>query len=170
MRMYGAEFTDAQLLDQGVSVYETEAIAIVESGTIFVGGHFVVPLSWKRGVNTGNYSSALSRLNSLKQHLINDEALRFRYAQTMKIEKGYAVPVPGEQLHCDFHPRSYLLRHAVLNPKKPEKPRIVLDCAAKHKGQSLNDMLYQGPDTTANLVGILLRFRKELVAVIADIE
>ncbi|VDP90656.1 unnamed protein product [Echinostoma caproni] len=52
----------------------------------------------------------------------------------------------------------------------PKKLRIVLDCAAKHKGKSLNDMLYQGSDTTATLVGILLRFRKERVAVTAGIE
>ncbi|VDP91064.1 unnamed protein product [Echinostoma caproni] len=74
-----------------------------------LGGHFVVPLPCKKGVNTGmgNYASALSRLNSLKRRLINDESLRFRYAQTMKmtIEKEYAVPVPGEQLQCDFHTR-----------------------------------------------------------------
>ncbi|VDP88395.1 unnamed protein product [Echinostoma caproni] len=86
------------------------------------------------------------------------------------IEKGYTVPVPGEQLHCNFHPHWYLPQHAVLNPKKPEKLRTVLDYAAKHMGQSLNDMPFQGPDTTANLVGILLRFRKQRVAVTADIE
>ncbi|VDP88705.1 unnamed protein product [Echinostoma caproni] len=86
----------------------------------------------------------------------------------MTIGKGYAVPVPGEHLQCDFHLRWYLLHHAVLNPKKPEKMRIVLDCAAKHKGQSLNDMLYQGLEATANLVSILLRFRKERVVVTAD--
>ncbi|VDP83295.1 unnamed protein product [Echinostoma caproni] len=174
MRMYDEEFTDAQLLDQGVSVDDTEAIAILESSTIFVNGHFVVPLPWKKSVNTGmgNYASVLSRLNSLKRRLINDEAPRFRYVQTMKttIEKGYAVPVPGEQLHCDFHPRWYLPHHAVLNPKKPEKLRIFLGYASKHKGQSLNDMLYQGLDTTVNLVGIHVRFRKECVAVTADIE
>ncbi|VDP89347.1 unnamed protein product [Echinostoma caproni] len=172
MRMYDAEFTDAQLLDQGISVDDTEAIAIVESGTMFVGGHFAVPVPWKKGVNTGmgNYASALSRLNSPKRRLINDESLRFRYAQTMKmtIEKGYAVSVPGEQLHCDFHPRWYLPHHAVLNTKKPEKLRTVLDCAAKHKVQSLNDILYQGPYTTENLVCIPLRFRKERLAVTAD--
>ncbi|VDP92644.1 unnamed protein product [Echinostoma caproni] len=55
-------------------------------------------------------------------------------------------------------------------PEIPEKLRIVLEFVAKHKGQSLNDVLYQGPDTTTNLVGILLRFRKERVAVTADIE
>ncbi|VDP75723.1 unnamed protein product [Echinostoma caproni] len=108
MQMYDAELTNAQLLDQGISIDDTEAMGIVESGTMFVDGHFVVPLPWKKGVNTGvrKYASALSRLNSPKHRLIIDEGLRFRYAQTMKMttEKGYAVPVSGEQLHCDFHP------------------------------------------------------------------
>ncbi|VDP13675.1 unnamed protein product [Echinostoma caproni] len=172
MQMHDAEFTDAQLLNQGISVDYTEAMATVDSGTMFVDGHFVVPLPWRNSVNTdmGNYESALSRLNSLKHRLINDKALRFRYAQTMKMtkEKRYAVPVSGE--HCDIHPCWYLPHHAVLTQKKPEKVRVVLDCAAKHKGLSLNDMFYQGPDTTANLVGILLRFRTARIAVTADIE
>ncbi|VDP89685.1 unnamed protein product [Echinostoma caproni] len=106
MRIYGV---DLQLLDQGISVDDTEAMAIVEFGTMFVDGQFVVPLPWKKGVNTslGNYAPALLRLNSLKRRLINDEALRLRYAQTMKmtIQKRYAVPVPGKQLHGDSHPR-----------------------------------------------------------------
>ena len=46
----------------------------------------------------------------------------------------------------------------------------MLDCAAKSRGWSLNDQLYQGPDTTANLVGVLLRFRTGRVAVAADVE
>ncbi|VDP93725.1 unnamed protein product [Echinostoma caproni] len=119
-----------------------------------------------------SHAPSLSSLSSLKRRLINDELLRFRYAQTMKmtIEKGYAVPVPGEQLKCDFYPRWYLPHYAVLSPKKPVKLRIFLDCAAQHKVKSLNDILYQGPDTTANLVGMLLRFRKERVAGTADIE
>ena len=56
-----------------------------------------------------------------------------------------------------------------MNPKKPDKLRIVLDCAATFRGYSLNDKLYRGPDTIAELVGVLLRFREKPVAVVADI-
>ena len=46
----------------------------------------------------------------------------------------------------------------VVNPKKPEKLRVVFDCAAKYKGRSLNEELLQGPDLNNTLVGVLLRF------------
>ena len=37
-------------------------------------------------------------------------------------------------------------------------------------GESLNEKLYKGPDLTNSLVGVLTRFRKDRVAVMADIE
>jgi hypothetical protein len=58
----------------------------------------------------------------------------------------------------------------VVHPQKPEKVRVVFDCAAKYGGTSLNDMLLQGPDVTNTLVGVLTRFRQESTAVMADIE
>jgi len=56
----------------------------------------------------------------------------------------------------------------VLN--KPGKTRVVFDYAAKHKETSLNDQLLTEPDLTNSIVGILMRFREEQVALSADIE
>ena len=53
---------------------------------------------------------------------------------------------------------------------KPGKTRVVFDCAAKHRGTSLNDQLLTGPDLTNSVVGVLIRFREEQVALSADIE
>ena len=58
----------------------------------------------------------------------------------------------------------------MFNPQKPGKTRVVFDCAAKFHNTSLNDQLLKGPDLTNNLVGVLLRFRKESIALMADIE
>ena len=55
-------------------------------------------------------------------------------------------------------------------PKKPDKIRVVFDSAAETKGTSLNKALLSGPDLTNNLLGILLRFRQDTVAFVADIE
>jgi len=46
----------------------------------------------------------------------------------------------------------------------------VFDCSAKFQGTSLNDQLFKGPDLTNSLVGVLVRFRQDHVALMADIE
>ena len=56
------------------------------------------------------------------------------------------------------------------NPHKPDKVRAVFDCAAKYKGTSLNDNLIRGPDLMNSLIGVLMRFRKERVALVANVE
>ena len=48
--------------------------------------------------------------------------------------------------------------------------RVVFDCSVKYRGSSLNDKLLQGPDLTNFLVGVLMRFRQEPVALMADVE
>ena len=64
----------------------------------------------------------------------------------------------------------YLPTHPVENPNKPGKVRRVANAASKFKGVSLNNALVTGPDLLANLLEIILRFRKHPVGVLADIE
>ena len=59
--------------------------------------------------------------------------------------------------------------HGVRHPKK-HKLRVVFDCSASFQGTSLNDELIQGPNLTNTLLGVLIRFRQEPVAMMADIE
>lgn len=47
---------------------------------------------------------------------------------------------------------------------------MVFDCTSTNKGTSLNKELLQGPDLTNTLMGVLLRFHQELIAVMGDIE
>lgn len=60
--------------------------------------------------------------------------------------------------------------HGVVHPNKPGKVRVVFDAAAKYKGISLNDNLLPGPDLLNNLVSVLLTFRTNRYAIMADIE
>ncbi|CAH8505861.1 unnamed protein product [Schistosoma mattheei] len=173
-KLYDVEFSDVYSNDKSVSIEDKAAISIVEGGTRFENGHFVVPIPWKGNpdMKGGNYEVANSRLRSLKRRLLKDDILYIKYTKGIESNfiKGYAEKVPEIQVQPSYRPRWYLPHHAVLNPKKPEKLRVVFDCAAKFAGVSLNDMIYQGPDTTAELVCILLRFRKEAVAISADVE
>lgn len=65
----------------------------------------------------------------------------------------------------------YLPIFGVYHPKKNlGQIRAVFDSSAKHDGVSLNDVLLTGPDLNNNLLGVLLRFRQDSVAVTADIQ
>ena len=85
------------------------------------------------------------------------------------LKKGHARKIPLDEVNT-YATKWYLPHHPVLNPQKPSKLRVVFDCAAKSKGVSLNDALMQGPDLVNSLIGVLIRFRKEQVAITADIE
>ena len=64
----------------------------------------------------------------------------------------------------------YLPLFSVYHPKKPDSVRVVFDSSAKFHGSSLNDVLLKGPPSCNSLLGILMRFRKEAVAVTVDVE
>lgn len=64
----------------------------------------------------------------------------------------------------------YLPTFGVYHPKKPNQIRVVFDSSAECDGTSLNDVLLSGPDLNNTLLGILLRFHKEPVALTADVE
>lgn len=84
--------------------------------------------------------------------------------------KGHARKVPHELNGAVERPLRYLPHHPVFQDQKPGKVRVVFDCAAGSGGISLNDQLLQGADLTNNLTGVLLRFRKESIALMADME
>lgn len=66
--------------------------------------------------------------------------------------------------------RWYLPLFGLYYPKKTRKKRVVFDSSAHHEDVSLNDVLLSGPDMNNTLLGVLMRFRKEAVAIIADTE
>jgi hypothetical protein len=115
---------------------------------------------------------AEKRLGYLKKRLERDPTLHAKYKATMEeyISKGHAKRVQRNEGDnpdglSPKKPILYLPHHPVTHPQKPEKVRIVFDCATKYHNTSLNDHLLQGPDFTNSLVGVLLRFRQERVAV-----
>lgn len=82
------------------------------------------------------------------------------------LDRGHAELAP---LLKDGEECWYLPLFGVYHPKKTDQIRVVFDSSAKYEGLSLNSVLMTGPDLINNLVGVLLRFRKEPVAVMADI-
>lgn len=75
-----------------------------------------------------------------------------------------APPIP-EDKEC-----WYLPLFGVYHPKKPDKIRGVFDSSVVYQGKSLNSVLLTGPNLTNSLLGVFIRFRRDQIAVIADIE
>ncbi len=58
----------------------------------------------------------------------------------------------------------YLPIFGVYHPQKPGQIRVMSSTPVrKHRGVSLNDVLLSGPDLNNSLLGVLLRFRRELI-------
>ena len=64
----------------------------------------------------------------------------------------------------------HLPHHGIYHPNKPGKIRVIFDLSAEFHGTSINKTLLSRPDMTNQIVGVLLRFREEQIAVTADIE
>jgi len=158
--------------EKGMSVEDRRAISVMEETISKVGEHYELAIPFKqRPVNLPNNRFLVEeRLRSLGRRLSRDAALCKKYCDGMNdmVIKGYASRVEGEESNRDDGAVWYLPHHAVA--KKGDKIRIVFDCAARFRGTSLNDQVMQGPNLTNTLVGVLLRFRQEHVAVMADIE
>ncbi|VDO89179.1 unnamed protein product [Schistosoma mattheei] len=111
------------------------------------------------------------RLECLRKRFVKDNSLLEKYQVVVNkhLSKGYIIETSKEGFDRDAV-CSYVLHHSVINPKKPEKLRIVFDCAAVYQGYSPNGQLLRGLNTVNSLIGVLLRFRLGNVALAADTE
>ena len=67
------------------------------------------------------------------------------------VEKKYAEPIPQDELTLDDGRVWYLPHHNATSESKPDKFRIILDCAEKYSGVSLNSECLQGPIFAKNV-------------------
>jgi hypothetical protein len=173
-RMWNTDFPDSCTDTRtGMSVEDKRALSTMVSTKEREGDNYKLGLPWRDNqVNLpNNRALAVTRLGHLRRKLLNTDELCSLYRETMEmyIQKGYAQPIDDEKV-CEPGKVWYLPHHPVCSPHKPGKVRIVFDCAAKYRGTSLNDNLLQGPDLINSLVGVLVRFREQPVALVADIE
>ena len=174
-RLWKTDFENSEVETRvSASVEDKRALEVMERTLKMVDGHYQVALPWRYypPYLPNNRVVAERRGLLLKKRLLRDEAMREKYKATMTdyIEKGHAERIPEEELELNDRPVWYLPHHPVTHPLKPDKVRVVYDCAAKYGGTSLNQQLLPGPDQTNQLIGVLSRFRQETVGVVADIE
>ena len=141
----------------------------------FEDGRYQVTWPWKEEYPSlpTNYELAMGRLGSLvnrltrnPEHLTKDDAVI-----QDQLHKGINEIVPEEESANTL--KHYIPQHEIVPTEKTTtKLHIVFDASAKtEKGnQSLNDSLRRGPIILEDLCGLLMSFRLNKVALIADIE
>ena len=171
--MLMADFEDVKVKEPVMSVDDKRALKTMRDTVHMNEGKFCVGIPWRVNPEEAlqnNRSMAESRLRMLKRKFENNPKLAKDYTSTVEayIADKQAMLVEDEDLHEKY--QWFLPHHAVFKKSNPEKCRVVFDCAAQFKGVSLNDVILQGPNFLNNLAGVLIRFRKEPVAVIGDIK
>lgn len=156
----------------GPSIEDREFIQIMDShfhkGS---DGGWVAPLPFRssRSRLPNNRSQAVKRANILTKSLEKNEVKQQHFVQFMEklFNNGHAEIAPklSQNEEC-----WYLPIFGVYHPRKPNQVRVVFDSSAVFEGVSLNSVLLQGPDLVNSLQGVLIRFRKDIVAFMADIE
>ncbi|KAK3743580.1 hypothetical protein QZH41_001384 [Actinostola sp. cb2023] len=135
-------------------------------------GNWEMPLPFRRQDVSmpNNRTQAEHRLNSLLKTLRRKPQMEKDYVEFMEkiIHKGHASPVP--EVNASAGQVWYLPHFGVYHPKKPTQIRVVFDSSAEFGGISLNKELLSGPDLMNSLLGVLIRFRRESVGVMCDIE
>lgn len=137
-----------------------------------VEGHYSISLPLRnKDMKMPNNRKLAERTLNLRWKFVKNPTFHAEYSAFLGgiIEKGYAIKVFSKDLGHDDGKVWYLPHHRVYHPKK-QKIRVVFDCSASYQGTTLNEQLLQGPNLTSTLLGVITRFRKEEVAVMADVE
>ncbi|XP_039547080.1 uncharacterized protein LOC120492862 [Pimephales promelas] len=171
IRALELDFIDISSGEKSKSQDDIQFLQVVKEGVYQNEyGHLEMPLPFKiRPQLPNNRSLALGRLKHLKRKLDKNPQFRQDYVKFMEdvfrdgdAEIANEQPDPGNVW--------YIPHQGVYHHRKPNKIRIVFDCAARYEGTALNDHLLTGPDLTNGLTGVLCRFRKHPIAVMCDIE
>lgn len=133
--------------------------------------NWVAPLPFKEPCQRlpNNREQAVKRFESLQRNFKRKPEMQAQYVAFMEkiFNNGHAerAPTLHQDEECWYRPS-----FGVYHPRKPDQIRVVFDSSAQFCGVSLNDVLLTGPDFNNSLLGFLLRFRKEGVAILADIQ
>ena len=163
---FNQEFNECLADDRKMmSLEDRKALSVYEESAFVVNHHYQITTPWRRQKPClpNNRTMAEHRLKQLRRRFVRDPDHRKKYSKFIKDlqARNYAEKIPGEQSDSEHGVVWYLPHHSVTHPKKPDKVRVVFDCAAKYHGTSLNENALQGPDLTNSLIGVLLRFHQE---------
>ena len=120
-----------------------------------------------------NYKAAFGQLISLEKRLAKlTDGSSDLYDEQIKdmIERRVARKLTDKEIKDYKGPVHYVPHHGILKTSSNSTPlRIVFNASASYMGHKLNDYWAKGPNMLNSLIGVLLKFREDLVAMLGDV-
>ena len=159
----------------GTKQEENSVLETFNETVTFKKQRYEVGLPWKEAHDPlpDNRSLSQRRLQSLLKILSQKPEQLEEYDRVIKdqLDKGIFERVDQSEKAQPCHQIHYLPHHCVVREDKlTAKLRIVYNASARENGPALNDCLHTGPPLTPDILDILIRFRIQPIALIADIE
>ena len=171
----GCRCGNCHLGSKDYSLKEERELNLIEAGLEHCGDHWVAKYPWIRDPYDlpDNKVAALKMLESTERRLLKTEDHAKIYLDQIvdMIERGVARRLSETEATEYKGPVFYVSHHEVLKPSSASTPcRIVFNSSARFHGHAINEYWAKGPDLMNNMLGVLLRFRENAVAVTGDIK
>lgn len=175
-RCGGCKCGSCTLGDKNYTVKEERELAMITQGSNYnsIEKYWSIRDPWIKDANDlpNNVAVAIPRMKSTDKSLKKlgyDYTIYNDQIQDMT-DRGEARKLSWMEINTYKGPVHYIHRHKVLNHCSFSTPvTIVFNSSADYKGHKLNDHWSKGPYVLDDLVGILLRFRQDAVAVVGNI-
>ena len=156
------------------TLQQERELAMINRGLELTDERWTARYPWKRSPEDlpNNYSQALAMLKSTERRLQKNPEHADMYAAQIDdmIERKVARKLSKREIQEHSGPVFYVSHHEVMKPDSESTPcRIVFNSSLKYNNHMLNDYWVKGPDLVNNLLGVLIRFRENLVGVAGDV-
>ncbi|XP_057380775.1 uncharacterized protein LOC130703305 [Daphnia carinata] len=140
---------------------EMKALRILENTVRHTGERYEVGLMLRHQdlQLPNNREVAARRFQALEKRFQRDPQYDNSYSRVIEEYISLGHPKLSDTMETN-NPIWYLPHHGVTTPNKPGKVRVVFNQSARHKGTSLNEHLFKGPDLLTPMIGVLFRFRR----------
>ena len=169
---------DIELNDtEHITIRDKKELQLIERGLKYDSGikRWIASYPWIRDARElpNNYIAAFGHLKALERRLLKmPKGCASMYSQQMDdlLQRNFARKLTDQEMAQYHGPVYYLPHHGIYKATSASTPlRIVCNSSATFKGNRINDFWAKGPDVLNSLLGVLLRFREERVAIQGDI-
>ena len=156
------------------SLREGRELALIKQGLVLTGKKWVATYPYIKDPMElpNNAKVAYAMLCATEKRLMKQPAIAKMYQNQMNemMESKFARKLSQEEISNYKGPIHYICHQEVLRPSSSSTPcRIVFNSSKNFHGHVLNEYWAKGPDLINNLLGVLIRFRENYVAIAGDI-